>query len=135
MWALGAGGGGEGLFVVVEGDVGHGGFTGVNELGHEVVLRFRLESTKPEPKDCMVFNHEDGIYASPDLMTREEAQRFINDFPKRFEAQGYYVNHLFKRIDPRSVRLEIQHQQPMEEENDSDENQNPCMAQEPTHQT
>jgi hypothetical protein len=38
----------------------------------------------------IVMNDTDGIMASPDVFTNEEADQFIQDFPKRFERQGYY---------------------------------------------
>jgi hypothetical protein len=56
----------------------------------------------------LVFNKTDGIYASPNEFTKEEAEQFIKNFPKRFEFQGYYLTSNQERINPNLVELEIQ---------------------------
>ena len=55
----------------------------------------------------LVFNETDGVVASPDKMTLEEAQRFVQDFPLRYKAQGYYLTADGCRISPEDVRLAI----------------------------
>ena len=54
----------------------------------------------------IVMNRTDGFSASPEVMTSDEADRFIEDFPKRYKAQGYYLTSNRERIDPMDVRLE-----------------------------
>ena len=59
-------------------------------------------------KEYIVFNRTDGITASPvAYTTREEAEQFIKDFPKRFAHQGYYLTSRMERISPEQVILEI----------------------------
>ena len=54
-----------------------------------------------------VFNCTDGVWAAPFAMTREEAEAFVRDFPKRHEWQGYYRTARGKRIRPEEVKLEL----------------------------
>lgn len=54
-----------------------------------------------------VFNHTDGIWASSDPMTLDEAEDFSRDFPLRYAKQGYYLTSSWKRIPPEDVELEI----------------------------
>jgi len=54
-----------------------------------------------------VFNHTDGIWASPTPMTREEAEAFVREFPKRYERQGFYLTASRERIRPEDVELEL----------------------------
>ncbi len=54
-----------------------------------------------------VFNHTDGIWASPFTMTRKEAEAFVRDFPERYERQGYYRTASGRRIRPEDVELEL----------------------------
>ncbi len=58
-------------------------------------------------RDFMVLNVTDGTNADPDRMTWDEAQAFIQEFPKRFEPQGYYTTARFNRISPAEVVLMI----------------------------
>jgi hypothetical protein len=54
-----------------------------------------------------VFNHTDGVWAWPFPMSREEAEGFVEDFPMRYERQGYYRTASGKRIQPGDVELEL----------------------------
>ena len=54
-----------------------------------------------------VFNKTDGFFASPDVMTLEEAEQFVKDFPSRYTKQGYYRNNKWEKIRPEDVELEI----------------------------
>lgn len=54
----------------------------------------------------IVMNRTDGFSASPDVMTSDEADKFIKEFPLRFKAQGYYLTKNRERIDPMDVELE-----------------------------
>ena len=54
-----------------------------------------------------VFNHTDGVWASPFPMTLEEAEAFVQEFPRRFLRQGYYLTAAGQRIRPEDVELEI----------------------------
>lgn len=57
----------------------------------------------------LVFNGTDGVYASADeFKTKEEAEQFIKEFPKRYERQGYYRTSLWEKIDAKEVLLKIQ---------------------------
>lgn len=58
-------------------------------------------------KEYLVLNVTDGIIASHDLMTYEEAEAFIKSFWKRFEHQGYYLTSSRERISPDDVELKI----------------------------
>jgi Large polyvalent protein-associated domain 11 len=59
-------------------------------------------------KEYLVMNNTDGITASFDTFkTKAQAQKFINDFPKRYEAQGYYRTNTWEKINPKDVELEI----------------------------
>lgn len=56
--------------------------------------------------DCwIVMNDTDGFTASPNTFTKAVADKFIEDFPKRYKAQGYYRTGNGERIDPSEVRL------------------------------
>lgn len=65
---------------------------------------------KLKPKKKVVFNATDGIFASPDSFTPEEAKQFIKDFPLRYERQGYYRNRRGEKMDPKLVKLVILNQ-------------------------
>lgn len=54
-----------------------------------------------------VFNHTDGVWAWPFPMNREEAEEFVNEFPERYERQGYYLTASGERIRPEDVELEV----------------------------
>jgi hypothetical protein len=55
-----------------------------------------------------VFNDTDGFFASHErFKTPADAQQFIDDFPKRYEQQGYYRTGDMRKIDPRDVKLRI----------------------------
>lgn len=60
-----------------------------------------------QKKIYMVFNNTDGFFASPDVMTKEEAEKFIEEFPSRYERQGYYRTNTWEKIRPEDVELEI----------------------------
>ncbi len=53
-----------------------------------------------------VMNVTDGVPASPEVFTEEKADKFIQEFPKRFQGQGYYLTSNKERIDPSDVKLE-----------------------------
>lgn len=55
-----------------------------------------------------VWNETDGIHASPNSFpSRASAQKFIDEFRKRFKIQGYYAAADGTRIPPDQVELEI----------------------------
>ena len=54
-----------------------------------------------------VFNHTDGIWASPLPMSRNEAEAFVREFPRRYGRQGYYLTASRERIRPEDVELEL----------------------------
>ena len=57
----------------------------------------------------LVFNKTDGIYASSEpFKTREDAEKFIKEFPKRYERQGYYRNSRMEKMRAEDVELEIE---------------------------
>lgn len=58
-------------------------------------------------KTFLVFNATDGFYASPDEMTKEEAETFVKQFPERFRTQGYYRTGRWEKIRPEDVELNI----------------------------
>jgi len=62
--------------------------------------------TESKEQKYMVMNKTDGFFASPETMTGAEADKFIQDFPKRFKAQGYYLTSNREKIDPLDVELE-----------------------------
>lgn len=53
----------------------------------------------------LVFNATDGIYASPKIMTKEEAELFIQNFRANYVEQGYYFTVTGDRIPPEEVEL------------------------------
>jgi hypothetical protein len=62
----------------------------------------------PGKKEYIVMNNTDGITASMDsFKTVAQAKKFIADFPKRYEAQGYYRNNKWEKMDPKDVELEV----------------------------
>ena len=71
--------------------------------------------------EFLVFNDTDGFHASPESFTFDEAIEFVRDFPKRFEAQGYYSSNN-GRIPANEVALEIHYMhyddEDLEEEED-----------------
>ena len=62
-------------------------------------------------KRYRVFNRTDGILASPNPMTLQEAEAFIRDFPKRYKQQGYYLTASGERIPAEAVELEVEEEQ------------------------
>jgi hypothetical protein len=63
----------------------------------------------PEPTDrYLVFNATDGIYASPEAMTKAEAEQFIASFKERFRQQGYYKTAMGQRIPVDAVEFELE---------------------------
>ena len=63
--------------------------------------------TKRKRLRYTVFNKTDGFYASPDIMTKKQADKFVKDFPFRYTKQGYYRTNKWEKIDPKDVILEI----------------------------
>jgi len=68
----------------------------------------------------IVMNNTDGFSASPDPMNKKDAKKFIKDFPKRFEAQGYYRTGRGEKIDPKDVQLEMIEYTPDDEDDEGD---------------
>ena len=59
-------------------------------------------------KGYKVFNYTDNIYASDETFTSvANAKKFIKDFRKRFEAQGYYRDNRQNKISPNHIDLEV----------------------------
>ena len=59
-------------------------------------------------KKYIVFNYTDNIYASNQTFNSiAEAKKFIKDFRKRFEAQGYYRDNRWNKIAPQHIDLEV----------------------------
>jgi len=58
--------------------------------------------------EYLVYNNTDGFIAHHESFgTKQEAQEFINEFPKRFERQGYYLTADRIKINPNEVDLRI----------------------------
>lgn len=55
----------------------------------------------------LVFNATDGVYASPESMTLEEAEQFIKEARERYRKQGYYAS-CAGRIPIEALELEIE---------------------------
>lgn len=64
--------------------------------------------------EFIVFNGTDGFYASQESFTLSEAIKFVTDFHKRYEAQGYYSSNN-GRISANEVALEIHYMHYSEE--------------------
>ena len=59
-----------------------------------------------EKQRVYVFNATDGVFASPHMMTVEQARQFIRDYVDRVKrTQGYYLTSRWERIAPEEVRL------------------------------
>jgi len=58
-------------------------------------------------KKYSVWNKTDDIPASFEPLTMEEAEKFIREFPKKYERQGYYKTNRWEKISPASVVLKI----------------------------
>jgi len=59
-------------------------------------------------KEYKVFNYTDNIYASNQTFySVAEANKFIKDFRKRFEVQGYYRDNRRNKISPEHIDLEV----------------------------
>jgi len=59
-------------------------------------------------KQYLVFNWADGVFASPNTMTLQEAEVFAREFPKRYVRQGYCLTASGERISPGAIGLEIE---------------------------
>jgi len=55
----------------------------------------------------LVFNHTDGVYASPKAMTLKQATQFIKELRERYQKQGYYSS-CAGRIPIADLKLEIE---------------------------
>jgi transcriptional regulatory protein LevR len=55
----------------------------------------------------IVFNDTDQIWASMDIMSIEQAIQFMEDFPKRYELQGYYRTAQGIAIPISCIRLSL----------------------------
>jgi len=58
-------------------------------------------------KEWCVYNETDRVWAHPSLFTRKQAELFIERFPSRFGAQGYYLTSNLDKIKPEEVSLTI----------------------------
>ena len=58
-------------------------------------------------KEWLIFNATDGFYSDPNVFTKKQAERFIANFPKHYETQGYYRDKNMNKIDPKHVKLII----------------------------
>ena len=59
-------------------------------------------------KEYIIFNETDGIPAAPtSFPSREDAEKFVKDFPSRFKPQGFYLTSNYERINPQDVQLTI----------------------------
>lgn len=56
-------------------------------------------------KNIAIFNETDGFFASDERFDEAGADKFIEDFPKRYEKQGYYRNSQMEKMDPKEVVL------------------------------
>jgi hypothetical protein len=56
----------------------------------------------------LVFNATDGVYASPDIFTRPEAEAFIAEFREWFTQPGYYKTSEGKYIRPAQIDLQLE---------------------------
>lgn len=54
-----------------------------------------------------VLNETDGLLASENTMTLEQAAELIRRFHTRFRKQGYYVTSKHERISPHAVELRL----------------------------
>ena len=52
-----------------------------------------------------VMNLTDGILANPNIMSKQEAEDFIENFRKKYSLQGYYLTSNGDRIKPEDVVL------------------------------
>jgi len=59
-----------------------------------------------------VFNATDGIYASPEVMSKAEAEEFIANFKETFRKLGYYLTATGLAISPDEVELAIEQDEP-----------------------
>jgi len=67
----------------------------LTEEGFTMTTRAALPDPPPPPasrktRRYFVMNDTDGVFAHPDPMTSKEAERFMVQFLKRFERQGFY---------------------------------------------
>jgi len=58
-------------------------------------------------KEWAVYNDTDRFFADTMIFTQKQAKRFVINFPKRYENQGYYRDKNMNKIDPKSVILTI----------------------------
>tara|TARA_Y100000592_G_scaffold101114_1_gene185604 strand:+ start:1558 stop:4521 length:2964 start_codon:yes stop_codon:yes gene_type:complete len=84
-----------------------GSFFDLDELGYYEKLNTYSKGGKVG-KGYKVFNYTDNIYASDETFTSvANAKKFIKDFRKRFEAQGYYRDNRQNKISPNHIDLEV----------------------------
>ena len=75
---------------------------------HYVKMEERFAKGGKVSKKYKVFNYTDNIYASNQTFNSiAEAKKFIKDFRKRFEAQGYYRDNRWNKIAPQHIDLEV----------------------------
>jgi len=87
---------------------------------------FSIEKLKNLCGDRKFFveNLTDGFPASPNEMSIEEAIQFMEDFPKRYERQGYYRTSYGEAIPPSSVRYELIPFVEYDDDDDDDDDDN-----------
>lgn len=67
-----------------------------------------INQTKKVKSGFNVFNYTDNIFASHEIFeTKTKAKKFITNFRKRFETQGYYRDHQMNKIALKDIDLLI----------------------------
>lgn len=84
-----------------------GGILAVSdENGDDATVHPSQVSIQPDPKGkFFVWNDTDGITAAPDKMTMRKAAEFAKQFPRRYDAQGYYRDNRGDKLPPETIRL------------------------------
>ena len=59
-----------------------------------------------ENDEWVVMNLTDEIVVTP-VISKSRAINFVNDFPKKFNSQGFYLTANGKKIKPEEIKLEI----------------------------
>lgn len=76
------------------------------EFIHPNLEEYRKEMISENTDGYKVFNYTDNIYATDEIFqTKYDANKFISEFRKRFEKQGYYRDNQMNQIDPSEIDL------------------------------
>jgi hypothetical protein len=76
------------------------------EFIHPNLEEYRKEMISENTDGYKVFNYTDNIYATDEIFqTKSDANKFISEFRKRFEKQGYYRDNQMNQIDPSEIDL------------------------------